>query len=183
MFRRPWNPIVRAFALAATLATGGVAAGAVDKPVAPAMGEFLVPVNEAEVAAGVDPALAARIAPPRGAPARALPPLAVEIRRRLDQERRELADLTARMRASRPGRDRLALEREVERVKMETEMAALRLQLDEARRLGRTETVRALEAAIEGFLDPRPQRATTPPERPAPPPAAARPVPSPTSDR
>ena len=95
-----------------------------------------------------------------GAPARIVPkrprtPMDVELFRVLDQQRETLAALRTRFRDAKDDRAALAIQREIDRVKRDTEISLLRIQADWAKRAGRTEAASQLEAAIEQILHPR----------------------------
>jgi hypothetical protein len=110
----------------------------------------------------------ATIAPVSGpAPARRRPPtpLAAELARLREQEQTELQRLSRELeRETRPS-ERFALQRRVQSVKISGEVAMLRAQLEHARRQGRGETVRALQASIDALLAP--PAPGTPQARPA----------------
>jgi hypothetical protein len=90
------------------------------------------------------------------APARRRPPtpLAAEIARLREQEQTELQRLSRELeRETRPS-ERFALQRRVQSVKIASEVAMLRAQLESARRQGRSETARALQVSIDALLAP-----------------------------
>ncbi|NOT33520.1 MAG: hypothetical protein HOP12_05035 [Candidatus Eisenbacteria bacterium] len=78
---------------------------------------------------------------------------ALEVQAVLDQERFTLEALGARREAAPDAATALALQREIERVKSGTEVALLGLQATWARRAGREEAARAIEAAIRTLLE------------------------------
>jgi hypothetical protein len=107
-------------------------------------------------------------------PAPATPPAAgrpsalmTEIRAALDAERDRVVALDARVRACTDRRQALALQREIESVKRDTEVTLLRIQATHARRAGRTALADRLEAAVAEMLAPPPP-AATPVVRPEP---------------
>ena len=100
------------------------------------------------------------------APARPPSPMMLEIRAALDREREQIEGLRLRLRGASNAREALALERQVERVKLDTEIAILRIQADAARRAGRTALAARIDAAIGGLLAP--PAPATPVARPAP---------------
>jgi hypothetical protein len=93
--------------------------------------------------------------------------LMTEIRAALDAERDRVAALDARVRACTDRRQALALQREIESVKRDTEVTLLRIQATHARRAGRTALAERLEAAVAEMLAPPPP-AATPVVRPEP---------------
>ena len=103
---------------------------------------------------------AATIAPDAPAPLpRRVRPMIAEMMAALESERSTLAELRARpLDHADPGAA-LALQREIERVKVETERTLLRIQASWARREGRLEVARAIEASLEEMARPRPVRA------------------------
>ncbi len=84
-------------------------------------------------------------------------PLMPRISTLLEQERNQLADLEQQFRQAADEQSALAIQRRIREVKVETELAILRLQLDAARERGDDETVSRLEQAIATITGPRPQ--------------------------
>lgn len=93
-------------------------------------------------------------------------PMMLEVRAALERERERTETLRARLRERPGGQEALALQREIERVKLDTEVAILRIQAGAARKAGRTAQAERLEAAAADLLAPPP--ATAPVARPAP---------------
>ncbi len=100
-----------------------------------------------------------------------LSPMMTEIRALLDGERNALKSLDERYRAAKDPVAAIALQREIARVKLDTEIAVLRVQAKHARVAGRAEVATSLETAIQQMLQPE-----------APPPATTRPVRTPTTE-
>lgn len=96
------------------------------------------------VAASPPPAPAAE--PTRGGMVAELTAAIADARSRVDA-------LARKARSARPA-EAVALQREAERIKFESELTVLRIQVAWAKREGRTQTARALEAAIEERLHP-----------------------------
>ncbi len=85
---------------------------------------------------------------------RRLSPMGLEMQQVMDKEKEALAGLQARFAAARDAAAALAVQREIERLKVETEVALLRIQAGYARRAGQLEAAQRIEAAIEGILNP-----------------------------
>jgi len=84
-------------------------------------------------------------------------PMFAEMRGTLDAERSQLAVLHERfLRAATPAAA-LAIQREIERLKADTEVALLRIQATWARRAGKIEVATRIEAAITELITPREQ--------------------------
>lgn len=98
-------------------------------------------------------------------------PMMVEIRAVLDEERAALKSLNERFRAAKDADAAIALQREIARVKLDAEVAVLRVQAKHARAAGRADVAANLEAAIQKMLEPE-----------APPPATPRPARTPVTD-
>ena len=124
-----------------------------------------LPENQAEIEAGLVPDGKAVEAQKSDA-APALTPLMAEIQAVLADEQTRVAELEARLSSSLDEGAALALRRQIEQIKVETELNILRLQAEHARRAGQDEQAAAIEAAIAEMLSPRP--AGVPSERPAP---------------
>jgi len=77
------------------------------------------------------------------------------IRRTLDEESRSLTSLHARLEDVSNDAEALAIERELEQKKSETELALLRIQAQEARDEGRVALAEEIERAIDDLLHPR----------------------------
>lgn len=98
---------------------------------------------------------------------RPLSPLMIELRAVMDAEAVQVAALRERVAKAASNDEAIALQREIEKVKFDTEVSLLRVQAKHARAGGRTEVAARIEAAISDLLNP--------PKVAAP---AARPVPS-----
>jgi membrane-bound lytic murein transglycosylase B len=98
-------------------------------------------------------------------------PMMVEIRAVLDGERATLKTLHERFRAAKDPDAAIAIQREIARVKLDTEVAVLRVQAKHARAAGRADVATSLETAIQQILEPG-----------APPPATPRPTRTPTTE-
>jgi hypothetical protein len=106
-------------------------------------------------------------APPDTAPAtRAPSPLMLEVRAALEREREQVEALRARLKEKPGDREALALQREIESVKLDTEVTILRIQAGAARRAGHAALAERLEIAARDLLTP--PAATTTAARPAP---------------
>jgi len=93
-------------------------------------------------------------------------PLMTEVRAALGREHEQLAALRARLAHTTDHRAALALQREIERVKLQTEVAILRIQASAARQAGHAALAARLDAAIENLLAP--PAPAEPVKRPAP---------------
>lgn len=100
-----------------------------------------------------------------GSPGPEPTPMVAELLSVVEAERLQLVRLRREIAATPEHARKLVLQREVEAVKRATELQLVTIQLVYARREGRIETVRQLEAALARFTQPAPA---------APPPAAAR---------
>lgn len=120
---------------------------------------------------------AARAADETAAPAEKAPrvakasPMMIEIRAVLDGERTALKSLNERFRAAKDPDAAIAIQREIARVKLDTEVEVLRVQVKHARAAGRADVAASLETAIQQILEPS-----------TPPPAAPRPARTPTTE-
>lgn len=130
--------------------------------------------GSAEVAkvAPVAPASALAPAPEGETPApavtkRPLSPMMLELQAVMTAEAEQVAALRQRAAKATSPDEALALQREIEKLKFDTEVSLLRVQAKHARAGGRTEVAARIEAAISDLLNP--------PKIAAP---AARPVPS-----
>ncbi|MBU0740960.1 hypothetical protein KKG45_06930 [bacterium] len=81
-------------------------------------------------------------------------PMVVEMRRIQEQEREGLSRLHERFRQVSDSQEALAIQREIEALKVDTGLALLRIQADFARREGRTEVAEQIEAVIDRILRP-----------------------------
>jgi hypothetical protein len=101
-------------------------------------------------------------------PARAASPLVQELLAVADEERHRILELRRAIAAASDHARHLALQREVEAVKLATEIRLLRIQADHARRVGRARVADELDAAIAriagtpGRNANAPSRATSP---------------------
>jgi len=149
----------------ATQPTTAAASAATARGAAPAL-----PENRAEIAAYDLDTLAAPVVRVRRPS-----PMDQEVRKVLEDERKTLTDLRARFAAASNPEAALQVQREIEQVKVGTEVALLRVQATFARREGRLEHARRIEAEIEEVLNPRTPAAATPTRRIAPAPSATTP--------
>ncbi len=95
--------------------------------------------------------------PEGGAPTPPKPsPMMEEIHALLDAEEAALADLQENLQTATDGTAMLAIIQEVERVKKETELDILHVQLRYAREGGHEEAALRLEEVIESLTHPRP---------------------------
>lgn len=107
---------------------------------------------------------AATPAPPEGK--RPLSPMMTEIQAVFVAEAGKLAELRQRAARATTPDEALALQREIERVKFDTEVSLLRVQAKHARQAGRTEVASRIDAAISDLLNP--PKVTAPAARPVP---------------
>jgi hypothetical protein len=140
------------------------AASAVEKEVA------------APVAAGTaiaqPPAGSASTAPPGAVVVkRPASPLMLDLMAVMDAEEKQIGVLQAKLAQATDAVSAIAVQREIEKVKFDTEVALLRVQATHARRAGRTALAVRIDAAIEEML--RPVARGVPIERPAPTPTTA----------
>lgn len=89
-----------------------------------------------------------------------------EVRVALDREREQIAGLRVRLQQKPDHQAALALQREIEKVKLDTEVAILRIQADAARKAGHAALAERLEVAAKDLLTP--PAVTTLATRPAP---------------
>jgi hypothetical protein len=80
--------------------------------------------------------------------------MAAEMLSVLQQEQDGLSRLQTRFQQAADSRAALAIQREIEALKLETEIGLLRIQADYARREGRRATAERIERAIEQILHP-----------------------------
>jgi len=178
---RTARPFVISVLLGILAAAG---ASAADQPVAAQGDATTVAPIEAAPALPDLPENAAEIealksdAPSGPAPAEALPGLAAErpeaelsprmqvLRSLLAAEEARLAELQSRLDAAPDAAAALAIQREIERVKQQTEVELLAAQAGFAREAGQEEKAAAIEAAIDELTSPRPRG--VPQDRPAP---------------
>lgn len=130
-------------------------------------GAVEVPEVAPEGAPGTSPAVAP--APPP----RRIRPMFAEMLAALESEGVALAELRARPVDPADHDAQLARQREIERVKVETERSLLRIQASWARKEGRLEVARAIEASLEEMARPQPVRAAVRPPAGILPPSAA----------
>jgi hypothetical protein len=102
---------------------------------------------------------ATEAAAPRGP--ESLSPCQQAIRALLDREAAQLSELEARVPAAVDGAAFLSLQREIERVKQDTELQVMRTQAQYARLEGRVEQAERIEAALAEMAAPRPAAAPT----------------------
>jgi hypothetical protein len=102
----------------------------------------------------------------RPKPRRAANPLYPQIAAMLEAEREQIAALRVRLAATHDGDAAMAIQREIEHARAQTELGILRLQADHARKAGRTAVADGLDAAIRHLTQP-PVR-LQPAARPAP---------------
>ena len=93
--------------------------------------------------------------PARIVPKRPRTPMDVELFAILDRQREALAALRTRFKDAKDDRTALAVQREIDRLKRDTEISLLRVQADWARRAGRVEGARRIEAEIGQIQNPK----------------------------
>ena len=139
------------------LAIQGAPSGAAELPAnpEPAPGAVTEPATEAVVESATDSA--AEALPAGAAPRSPVPlsPCMQAIQAVLDHEAARLAELETGQKAAVGESALLELQREIERVKEETELQILRVQADFARREGRLEQAAEIEAALAEMTAPR----------------------------
>lgn len=140
--------------------------------------ETPAPTPAPDAPAAVAPAKAAPVAPTIAEPApggdeprpvvtkRPLSPLMIELRAVMDAEAVQVAALRERAAKAASNDEAIALQREIEKVKFDTEVSLLRVQAKHARAGGRTEVAARIEAAISELLNP--PRIAAPAARPVP---------------
>lgn len=99
-------------------------------------------------------------------PTRELTPRTHALRAALDAEQAQLAELQARLETAPDADAALAVQRDIERVKQQTEIDLLTAQARFAREAGQEQQAVAIEAAITELTSPRP--VGVPQDRPAP---------------
>lgn len=109
------------------------------------------------------PTHAADATAPRPPAARTLSPLMTELRTLLDEERTSLASLGRQLAGTHDQASALAIQREVARVKLSTEVALLRVQAKHARAAGHAAFADELEAAARELESPTAARAGSTP--------------------
>lgn len=124
--------------------------------VQPAKTAPVAPASSAEAPAALAPA-----------PVRAASPMLLEMQALLAAEHEQVLVLRERAAKAASADEAMALQREIEKLKFDTEVSLLRVQAKHARAAGRTEVATRIEAAISELVNP--------PKLKAP---AARPVPS-----
>lgn len=148
------------FALAGSRSMADEASSTVKPPTASPVATPAMPPSEAP---GIREG---EIVPPRPRVS-PLRPMMVELRALLDAEREQVAALTARLKSATDEAGSLAIQREIEKLKIGTESAMLRVQAKHARRAGREALAAQLELAAEDLLAP-PKRVEPSSVRPAP---------------
>ena len=96
----------------------------------------------------------------------AVSPMFAEMMQALERERVAIAELQARFARATSPAQALEIQRAIERQKLETEVAVLRIQVTHARREGKVEAAAQIEAAIEELTKPRVPRARVEAARP-----------------
>ena len=129
--------------------------------------EAVQPAKAAPVAPASSAEAPAALAPAPAAPVRAASPMRLEMQALLAAEHEQVLALRERAAKAPSADEALALQREIEKLKFDTEVSLLRVQAKHARAAGRTEVATRIEAAVTELLSP--------PKVMAP---AARPVPS-----
>lgn len=162
----PDRRVLLAAIAAATLLSVSVALAQEPQVTEPPAGkaEAVQPAKAAPVAPAASAEAPAALAP---APARAPSPMLLEMQALLTAEHEQVLVLRERAAKAANADEALALQREVEKLKFDTEVSLLRVQAKHARAAGRTEVATRIEAAVAELLNP--------PKLKAP---AARPVPT-----
>lgn len=105
---------------------------------------------------------------PEGVPAeRPLSPMMLEIQGALAEQQRQVAALDARFAETTDETAVLAIQREIEQIKQDTELAILAIQARHARAAGDEDLAQSIDAAIAAIQNPPPPPAPTV-ERPVP---------------
>lgn len=148
------------------LAIQGSLGGAAEPPAKPEPAAGAVTESATEAVAESATEAAPAEALPAGAAPRSpasLSPCMQAIQAMLDGEAARLAELETGQKAAVGEGALLELQREIERVKEETELQILRVQADFARREGRLEQADQIEAALAEMTAPRPASQTATP--------------------
>jgi len=161
--------VVPVLALLALLATAAFADEPVQprEPGSPPPAAPDIEVNRAELA---DPPVVEQVpegaVSDKGAAPRPVTPLTAAIEAALAAEQTRVVELEARLAQAPDEAAAAAIVREIELAKQAGELEVMRIQADFARRAGREEQAREIEAAIAAILAPPPP--AEPQERPAP---------------
>ena len=159
-----------ALSLVALLATLALAQEAKKPAAQPNAGPAQQPAGAAPARSGqkLGEAAAQPVAPEVGETARkpVRSPMVTEMMALIDQQDGKLKDLAGRLKKATSNEEAFAIKREIEQVKLGTEVSLLRVQADYARRDGRTADADRLDAAIRALLTP--PRPGTPVNRPVP---------------
>jgi hypothetical protein len=105
---------------------------------------------------------------PATANQRKLSPMAAEMQQAIRMERDGLRRLHARFQQTSDPHAALAIQREIEALKVGTELELLRIQANHARREGRVEAAKRIETVIEQILNPVVPKAPADMSRPRP---------------
>lgn len=146
----------RQFAIGLLVGVCGLAAWAAEAAGAPA--EPAAPAHAEVAPLAGDPSVVETTAATTAAPRarEGLSPCQQAIQALLDREATQLAELDARLPGAFDEAAVLALQREIEQVKQETELQVMRVQADFARREGRVAQAEQIEAALAEMAAPRP---------------------------
>ena len=155
----PFRPGLRARAvtglLLATLFASRSSAATAPPTVVPDLPENAAELRELEASGASGDVRVVAPAPAVPAASRSQSPLAADMARLLDAERASLTALKARFDAAANEASALEVEREIERVKADTEISLLRVQAEYARREGQEQAAREIESTIEAALHER----------------------------
>lgn len=113
--------------------------------------EAVQPAKAAPVAPASSAEAPAALAP---APVRAASPMLLEMQALLAAEHEQVLVLRERAAKAANADDAMALQREIEKLKFDTEVSLLRVQAKHARAAGRTEVATRIEAAISELVNP-----------------------------
>lgn len=157
--RRPWIALA-----VAGLMTVASLARAQEPPAGPA--PTPAPVVEPAKALAPESSSATTEVSEPARPVRTASPMMLEIRGVLAAENEKLAGLRERAKSAATPEIAIVIQREIERVKFDTEIALLRTQAKFARAAGRTEVAARIERAVADLLNP--PKPLAPAARPAP---------------
>lgn len=154
--------VALAFAVAAHAQAPAPSAGRAAEPGAPATSPSAAPGQAATSAASSAAAPAAPVAAKR-----ALSPMLAEMHTFIEAQDLKLAELNAKQAAAHTNDEGIALQQQIQALKLDTEVSLLRIQATYARREGRAQDADRIESVVRDMLSP-PRIAS---------PAANRPIP------
>jgi hypothetical protein len=141
--------------LFASLGSSRSSAATAPPTVVPDLPENAAELRDLEASGAIENVRVVAPAPAVPSASRSQNPLAADMARLLDAEKTSLAALKTRFDAAPDEASALEVEREIETVKADGEISLLRLQAEYARRDGKPQAAREIEAAIEAALQLR----------------------------